>query len=235
MPTDCDTGKVATTTWRIELKFPFSSPALALLALRNCGLALRPSHPPRTVTTLYLDTPSPDAYRAVVEALDERKKTRIRWYPGTPAQAVLELKVRRGILVGKKRLELGFCPEAAAAGAAPALRVSRAARRRFPALAAGCVPAAATSYTRSYFATPDGLVRATVDTKISLEKISPLPVEQPAAALPYAAACVVEIKLPPDPPESMLAPLGLGPAVSISKYRMAVEFGRTGGTITAAR
>jgi hypothetical protein len=141
---------------------------LASLRLHPAGL--RESFPPRVVQSLYLDSPFQTALTDNLAGISQRRKLRFRWYGDDCKQVrgILEEKLRRNQLGWKRRLPL-----------TEPRRVEGAARTAFmrdlahglppvwlECIAMGLEPVQWIAYTRRYFASADGALRATVDTAL---------------------------------------------------------------------
>jgi hypothetical protein len=192
-----------TTVSRYEVKIPL--PPAVLPALRM-DLRLHPAHwrrayPPRQVNNVYFDTPDYRNLSANVAGHTERAKLRLRWYGPNPhriAAANLELKRKAGRVGWKEicaadvrfNLERGSWPElyrALRAGVAPGGQVW---------LDRLEIPALINHYRRSYFVTPDGAVRLTLDT--DLRAYAQLRAFTPnlTSPSPIAETVVLELKAP---------------------------------------
>jgi hypothetical protein len=131
----------------------------------------RRTFPPREVNNIYFDTADYVGLNANLAGVAERAKLRCRWYgPDLPriAKGQLELKRKAGTAGWKEIVRLGqdFDLEATAwSHFDKALRGSAWDHvpdwlARFP------LPVLINSYHREYYATPDGAVRLTIDTRL---------------------------------------------------------------------
>ncbi|MBN1177702.1 MAG: polyphosphate polymerase domain-containing protein [Anaerolineae bacterium] len=161
----------------------------------------RATYPSRQVNNVYFDTPDCRALNDNLSGAGDRSKLRLRWY-GTPlhqvARARLELKRKEGMVGWKEicpvdvSLDLAACSwdEAERCVYAAAGETARLWMGRFP------QPVLVNHYWRAYYATPDGEVRLTVDTRLCAydQRASALPnLRRPA---PIVDRVVVELKAP---------------------------------------
>lgn len=162
---------VAGEQYRYERKFVSQRRAegelRALIRLHPAGF--REAYPPRYVNNVYLDSRILGNYQAHMEGVSCRHKTRVRWYGdlrAAQATAVLELKIRRGLVGNKRRFELGIFDTSrgvddelirtslAGAGLPSDLKCSVDSMQ----------PTLLNRYRREYFVSLDNKLRLTVDS-----------------------------------------------------------------------
>jgi len=129
-------------------------------------------YPQRWVNNIYLDSPNWRHYADNLSGTGERTKVRIRWYGDLQPVTfppLLEIKMRKGHVGTKERFELpapkvseSTSPDAWLSGLQSYKPGSRA---RLACL--GLEPVIMNRYLRSYFISPDGAFRITVDTGLS--------------------------------------------------------------------
>ncbi len=143
---------------------------LAWLRLHNAGF--REAYPPRWVNNVYFDTEELSSVRDNLAGFGRRVKMRLRWYGRTWSveRGVLEFKCKQDSLGWKisHRIE-----ETVDLAAVAWREVTSWMERRLPAAArqTACVarrPVLVNRYRRLYHVSADGLVRATVDTDVSV-------------------------------------------------------------------
>jgi len=165
-----DVPSVEITPRRNEVKIPVPS---VLLADVEAWVRVHPSHwrrpyPPRPINNIYFDTPTYAGLNANLAGTGDRAKLRLRWYGDRltcVADASLELKRKRGTVGWKEvvplNVDLDLCStrwrKLVAALEDAAGNTGRHWFSIFP------VPVLINSYRRDYYATPDGVVRLTVD------------------------------------------------------------------------
>lgn len=132
---------------------------------------------PRRINNIYFDSLSFDSYFGNVEGDTQRVKARIRWYGdlfGEVKNAVLELKIKNGLLgtkehypLGAFRLDKDFSKQeivrALESGQVP-LNVRDAMLAMHPALL--------NSYSRKYYLSADKQLRLTIDKDLEFYRIS---------------------------------------------------------------
>ena len=191
------------TAWRYERKFVVAGHDARAVEqiVRLHPALLRQPYPPRYVNNLYFDRVDRRAFWDSVDGVEERTKVRARWYGAAQGtvDANLEFKIKDG-LVGRKeiyalppfvigeRIERRAAVQWLLAGT-----LSATARER----AAALEPVLINRYARRYFATPDGLVRLTVDADLEFRHLGaggfvrrPVPERLPIV--------VVELKYAPE-------------------------------------
>ncbi len=160
---------------RFEIKFVAA--AQHLDALRFCvtrlAAPLVPHHPDRWINSLYFDTNDYRCYEENVSGISQRRKLRYRWYGETAplSDGCLELKSKRTGLGWKDRAKI-------MGGTLQAVRTwrnitaeirhqagpdARAWLEQYP------LPILIVRYRRSYFESPDGRLRATIDRHIGYQ------------------------------------------------------------------
>lgn len=156
----------------------------------------------RRVNSLYFDTPNLQSYHGNLSGITERRKLRLRWYGQLDQQTVnptLELKQKFGLLGDKKQQHLN-CIIDWSRPYAEILAViqNRAGQAWQPRLKTAFQPTLINSYTREYFVTADGGVRATLDYDQSAfsQRLSGRP--NFGRRLPNQNFVVIEIKGAPE-------------------------------------
>ena len=185
---------------RFELKVSVEpqqlSQARSWLWLNPAGF--RPTFSSRFVNSIYFDTPDLANLNDNLAGINLRQKIRLRWYGdlGVKVESpILELKFKKNVLGGKKRLEVPLTLDLRDRWAI----ILQTIREHAPAdwlgyLAANTQPTLIVRYWRDYFATPDGRIRATLDyNQISFgQKLSARPnLDRP---LHLAYQPVIELK-----------------------------------------
>lgn len=130
----------------------------------------RTAYPPRTVNSLYLDTPELDTFNENLLGVSMRRKLRLRWY-GELDQAepqivnpTLELKFKDNLVGGKKRHPLSMTLDLAQPWSRLVLQIRRALPPAWQDLLdMANQPTLLNQYRRDYFVTPDKAIRATLD------------------------------------------------------------------------
>ena len=121
----------------------------------------------RRVNSLYLDTPNLQSYHGNLSGIADRKKLRLRWYGplnGQTTNPTLELKRKAGLLGDKKQQALNCTIDWSSPYTEILSAIQKAADEKWqPMLQTAFQPTLINSYTREYFATADGAVRATLD------------------------------------------------------------------------
>ena len=158
----------------------------------------RPTYPPRYVNNLYLDSAGLAAYEASVDGASERSKTRVRWYHavyGLIERPQLEFKAKVGVVSRKRVYTLApwdLQPGFAAAEVHALLRRSALAPDVL-AQVAGLQIALYNRYHRSYWETPDGGFRLTIDTHLTGCRVNRLH-NRLRAAFEEQGVAVLELK-----------------------------------------
>lgn len=190
--------------FRFEVKYVAQSTLLPdLLAwLLMHPANLREVYAKRTINNVYFDNHYFTAYRDSIEGISQRTKVRYRWYgddePFAPGR--LEVKRRRG------RTSVKSAWEAKELIGSPDLRwteLLRALRALLPVsarlwLEAFPCPTLINRYRRSYWSTPDGGARVTVDWGHTVydQRYNPYPNLTRQANLPDGL--IIELKLTPE-------------------------------------
>ena len=213
-PTTASTSRVVTTVspdatsrmpadadgdWRYERKYvlEFISAEDAELLIRLCPRYFRQVHPDRYINNVYLDSATLRCYWENLDGVSPRFKQRIRWYGDLHqdnAQATLEIKRKYNAVGDKIRVSLGPFNSAEDINDDGVARLLRSAGSDRPYMSHGvgfkCV--LVNRYLRRYYATFDGLFRATIDRELRF-----YPVEggrRMSEMAVYANAAIVEIK-----------------------------------------
>lgn len=164
--------------FRFERKYVIEHAGVAevMLAVRCHPALFSETNPPRQVNNIYLDDHHWHHYRANVDGLAGRTKTRIRWYGALFAQVerpVLEWKIKRGQVGTKNRNTLE-----------PFRVDSRVDRRVMPFLMQSSAippdrqadvvelrPQMMNAYHRRYFQSADGRFRVTIDHRLQFYRL----------------------------------------------------------------
>ncbi len=212
---------------RYELKLVVDAGMLeqARSWIRMHAEAFRTTYPTRFVNNLYLDTAELSNFNANLAGIAERRKLRLRWYgdlrPAADQSAVLELKIKNGQLGDKARWTLPG-PLSLAGTYDDLLRQLRAAAPSFwqPWLQQNTQPALVNRYRREYYATPDGVLRLTLDSDQAFydQRLRVRP--NLAQRLPSPNTAVIEIKAPPGDDQRLEQAMGYFPLLRTrnSKY-----------------
>ena len=185
--------------WRYERKYflEFISANDAEILIRLCPRYFRQVHPDRYINNIYLDSPTLRCYWENVDGVSPRFKQRIRWYGALhqdSAAATLEIKRKYNAVGDKIRIPLGAFNSADAInddGVAALLR-SAGSYRPFLSHGVGFKCVLVNRYLRRYYATFDGLFRATIDRELQF-----YPVEsgrRMSNVVVRESAAIVEIK-----------------------------------------
>jgi len=172
MPTSLANVLRCERKFEIDAAWPAGVDRYQLEAWARCHPAMfKPTFPSRYVNNLYLDTEGLAAYRANINGDTERCKTRVRWYHdifGLIARPQLEFKAKRGLvsrkivyLLDALTLQPGF-----GAQDVRALLARSALSDEVRARVAGLNATLFNRYYRSYWETPDGHFRLTIDTDL---------------------------------------------------------------------
>ena len=155
---------------RLEIKFVgFDSLCPHLLQwIRLNPAGFRTAYPDRRVSSIYFETEGYESYRECLEGSRSRVKVRYRWYGEAvkPAAGQLEVKLKRNYFGWKEKYTVGDPP---ACEGATWKSFRQGIRGAVPARGGGWLdshpmPAVMNTYRRSYFVTPGGRIRVTVDT-----------------------------------------------------------------------
>jgi hypothetical protein len=156
--------------WRYERKYflEFISADEVELLIHMNPRHFRQIHPDRYINNIYLDTPTLRCYWENVDGVSPRFKYRIRWYGDLHqggAEAILEIKRKLNVVGDKIRIPLGDFNTAGAISEDGVRALFESAGRNEPFLSPGhglkCI--LVNRYLRRYYASFDGLFRATVD------------------------------------------------------------------------
>jgi hypothetical protein len=162
-----------TTSPRYEIKITLEPRHLAEFRawVRLHTAQWRVAYPPRQINNIYFDTATYEGLSGNVTGLADRDKLRLRWYGPDRVhieEANMEVKRKRG-MAGWKEIYPVTCPFDLGATTWPVF--CRALREVLPArgrmwLDHFAYPVIINHYRRSYYVTPDGVVRLTVDTDL---------------------------------------------------------------------
>ena len=172
---------------RFERKYRLDNFALAVAeqTVRGHPASFRRLFLDRQVNNLYLDTPGLESFRDNVAGVPNRRKYRLRWYNEDP-QPVLEIKKKENQVGEKEVIPL------------PDFHwddwqknIARLARRLGqPALQ----PMLLNSYRRSYWGTPDGRFRITIDWNLRFAWPGSAPAGRPLVWNYRLEGLVLELK-----------------------------------------
>jgi hypothetical protein len=165
------------------------------------------AYPPRRVNSVYLDTLHLSSFSENLAGTSQRQKLRLRWYGDNlvhVAQPLLERKRKRNLLGTKEQVVLPCELDLAS----PWVEILATIREtadgdwQIP-LQTVDHPTLLTSYRREYYATPDGVVRVTLDyAQIAYDqRLSPRP--NLRTRVPIADNAVIEIKASPGQEERL--------------------------------
>lgn len=176
---------------RYERKYKVDNlqPAIFGQAVRLHPACFRPVFSPRRVNNLYFDTPDFSAFHDNTAGVSQRVKHRLRWY-GRPFEVIndpiLETKVKDNLLGRKENYPLPkgqYSPDK--------LNSLLEQVRRHLGYGRELQPVLFNSYYRSYWATPNGRFRITIDSELQFGAYR----EQPGRLLPYRLpAVILELK-----------------------------------------
>ena len=206
----CCTGKLSSErnkpmTARHEYKIPCDTNQLSDIEVwvRLHPAHWRVSYLPRQINNVYFDSPDLADLNANLSGVGLRQKLRMRWYgpdKSCSTTAQLELKCKQG-LAGWKETEPVTQSLELSHGTWPdlvnRLRDSVTERAQLW-LAHHQVPVLINSYKRSYFETPDGMIRLTIDTQLRAydQRLSLAPNLDREVLQPNSV--IVELKAPVD-------------------------------------
>jgi hypothetical protein len=129
------------------------------------------AYPPRQVNNVYFDTATFTGLNANVDGVGDRAKLRLRWYGDEVtriADAHLELKRKQGMAGWKESAaitgDFNLTALTWPAFTSALRRADAPEARRW--LERFTIPALINAYHRAYYATPDGVLRLTVDTDL---------------------------------------------------------------------
>ena len=214
---------------REERKYPLPAARAGLLtAWLDARLPRDSQYPEGVVTSCYYDTPQLDSYQESADGEFAKQKLRLRWYgdPVDPYAGVwLELKSRDGARSTKQRFRYPSTGVPNQLGLIIPGREELVRRLRdltgFAALPLEPTlqPMALTRYRRIRWQSPDGSVRASLDTSVHTSNPRGAPIW-----LPVLNGSVLELKSHGDLPPQLahLGQLGLR-RTAHSKYALAVE------------
>ncbi len=188
---------------RNELKFvaPPTEPWHILQWLRAHKLAFRETYSPRRVNSIYFDTLEYSDYAQTIEGMSARSKVRLRWYGHDTSEITsqLEVKNKRDFVSWKLTYALTTPISLDETWNRITATLRRnVAREALPWLIARPQPVIMNSYTRRYFETVDGKIRATIDTdqQVYDQRYGTRP--NLRRRTPVNAATILEVKMPPE-------------------------------------
>lgn len=220
-----DEGHDRTDELRYELKLVVDGGWLAQARswIRLHPEAFRTTYPPRLVNNLYLDTIELSNFNANLAGIADRRKLRLRWYgpDKEPHTAVLELKIKHGNLGDKRRWTLPAPPSLEQPTSDLLAELRRDAPPFWqPWLGQNTQPTLINRYRREYYATPDGVLRLTLDFEQAFydQRLS----QRPNLTRPIQAGdtAVIELKAPPGDDQRLEQAMGYFPLLRSrnSKY-----------------
>lgn len=149
---------------RYERKYKIENLSLSLVeqSIRLHPAGFRKIFPDRQVNNIYFDTSDWTTFKENVMGIAERKKFRVRWY-GENLQAsekpVFEIKIKSNQLGDK--VSYPIFPFQLSNLDILIKEVQKLSEAKIP-----LIPTLLNSYNRSYFGTPDGKFRITIDRKL---------------------------------------------------------------------
>ena len=165
------------------------------------------AYPPRRVNSVYLDTLHLSSFCENLAGVSQRQKLRLRWYGDELAHVVrplLERKRKRNLLGTKEQMVLACELDLTSPWAEILATIRTTAGTDWRTLLQTVHhPTLLTSYRRDYYATPDGVVRVTLDYAQAAydQRLSPRP--NLRARIPIADNVVIEIKASPGQEERL--------------------------------
>ena len=152
--------------YEVKMVVQGSSFDRVMTELRLLPAALRTLHPPRRVSSIYLDTHEGRAFEENLSGTSHRRKYRFRWYGGDcgAVPGKLELKIRNNMLGWKEQASLSEPMKIEGAPRHRWLRrLSELLEPEWRQRIIGLEAVQWISYTRRYLVTADRRVRVTVD------------------------------------------------------------------------
>lgn len=192
---------------RYELKFVTDQIALAQVRswIRLHPEGFRPTFTPRTVNSVYLDTPKLSHLDDNLLGSRQRQKIRLRWYGDLSdmiTEPILELKLKDGYLGDKKRTPLANL-SLKQTWSQIMKHIRQEANAQYAAvwqnrLHPFLTPTILNRYKRDYFVSPDGQLRLTLDynQQVFNQRLSSTPNIQFPQNI--ASLVVIEMKAPPE-------------------------------------
>lgn len=168
---------------RYEQKFVFENDEYPLIvnSILSSKALFTEFYQKRQVNNIYLDSADYENYFANINGDQFRTKHRIRWYGETtcPEEAVLEYKIKNGMLGTKKHYKLpGFCLDNKFRYSEYLAGVARAVKEKdresyYQMLSdiSNLLPSLYNTYSRRYFVSFDEKYRITIDTDMKFNKI----------------------------------------------------------------
>lgn len=192
---------------RYELKFVTDQTAIAHVRswIRLHPEGFRPTFTPRTVNSVYLDTPTLNNLNDNLLGSRQRTKVRLRWYGdlhATIAEPILELKLKDGYLGDKKRTALdeialnqSWSQIMKQIRQEAVVQDGSVWQKRLHRL---LTPTILNRYKRDYFVSPDGQLRLTLDynQQVFNQRLSPTPNIKFSQNI--TPLLVIELKAPPE-------------------------------------
>ena len=210
---------------RYELKLTCD---VAYLAQARTWIRLHPegfrtAYAPRLVNNLYLDTPELNSFNANMAGVAERQKLRLRWYDEAErleigdwrllvSKPTLELKYKRNLLGGKRQQVLACELDLKRPFAELLTTIHQAADPEWQQwLTAAAQPTLINRYSREYYVTVDGAIRATLDYNQAAydQRLSSRPNLHRPLAMPDFV--VIELKTTPEHIERLQWAIGRFP------------------------
>ncbi len=165
-----DSEAVFSKTMRYERKYKIENLSLSLVeqSLRLHPAGFRKIFPDRQVNNIYFDTLDWTTYKENVMGIAERKKFRVRWYGEnvqTIENPILEIKIKSNQLGNK--ISYPIFPFQLTNLDALTKEVQKLSEAQVP-----LIPTLLNSYHRSYFGTPDGKFRITIDREMHYHSLT---------------------------------------------------------------
>ena len=177
--------------YRYERKYRiegFTAKGLEQL-LRSHPVGFRRLHPSRTINNIYFDTPDFAAYQLNVIGAPQRRKYRLRWYGTRYDQLlapVLEVKIKNAELGYKKNYpqpDVNWQDTPQLWAQIPLITEQ------------GLRPVLVNTYLRSYWASPGGRFRLTIDSQLQFARYR---ADAPPRFLSVDTAVIAELKYAAD-------------------------------------
>lgn len=173
MEHDADVRRERPRAFRQEIKFvAYETEVNRMLHwLRLNPAGFRPEFPERIVNNVYFDTLDLSAYAENLSGVSSRAKVRYRWYGRSryPVAGALEVKRKRGLYGWKVRYPLSQSPYTEGWDWR---QIRGSLMSQLPIdgrywLQSAVLPVLINRYTRQYFRSSDGKVRATIDVGLT--------------------------------------------------------------------
>jgi len=182
---------------RFERKWVFkNNNSLVLVnSLIRSNLFFRPQYPLRKVNSIYFDTHDYESIRQNLDGISNKKKIRIRWYGNQDiiSNPVIEIKSKKEFETRKESVEikdlnnLKFSSIGNLEIIKEKLNIKLKTKKTI-------FPILTTHYTREYFISLNGKIRATVDYKLKSVFLNNL--SQTDVIKNFKDICILELKYP---------------------------------------